>query len=133
DLCAGTPRFGARSAAFAGRFPILSSNGWCRARPSLTLRVVWRSVSEETLYRKGEAAMALEIFNLTGRVAMITGGSKGLGMAMARGLAEAGADIIISSRHENELQSALDEILRATGRRGCHIVADMGRREDVSK
>ncbi len=77
--------------------------------------------------------MALEIFNLTGRVALITGGSKGLGMAMARGLAEAGADIIISSRHENELQSALDEILRATGRRGGYIVADMGRREDVSK
>jgi NAD(P)-dependent dehydrogenase (short-subunit alcohol dehydrogenase family) len=77
--------------------------------------------------------MALEIFNLTGRVALITGGSKGLGLAMARGLAEAGADIIISSRHENELQSALDEILRATGRRGGYIVADMGRREDVSK
>jgi NAD(P)-dependent dehydrogenase (short-subunit alcohol dehydrogenase family) len=77
--------------------------------------------------------MALEIFNLTGRVALITGGSKGLGMAMARGLAEAGADIIISSRHENELQSALDEVLRATGRRGCSIVADMGRREHVSK
>jgi NAD(P)-dependent dehydrogenase (short-subunit alcohol dehydrogenase family) len=77
--------------------------------------------------------MALEIFNLTGRVALITGGSKGLGLAMARGLAEAGADIVISSRHENELQRALDEILRGTGRRGCHVVADMNRREDVSK
>jgi NAD(P)-dependent dehydrogenase (short-subunit alcohol dehydrogenase family) len=77
--------------------------------------------------------MAVSIFNLAGKVALVTGGSKGLGMAMARGLAEAGADIIISSRHENELQSALDEILRGTGRRGSYIVADMGRREDVAK
>jgi NAD(P)-dependent dehydrogenase (short-subunit alcohol dehydrogenase family) len=77
--------------------------------------------------------MALEIFNLTGKVALITGGSKGLGKAMARGLAEAGADIIISSRHENELRTALDEIVRGTGRRGCYVVADMGRREDVSQ
>ena len=77
--------------------------------------------------------MALEIFNLAGKVALITGGSKGLGKAMARGLAEAGADIIISSRHENELRTALDEIIGGTGRRGCSIVADMGRREEVSR
>jgi NAD(P)-dependent dehydrogenase (short-subunit alcohol dehydrogenase family) len=77
--------------------------------------------------------MALDIFNLTGKVALITGGSKGLGKAMARGLAEAGADIVISSRHENELRTALDEVLQATGRRGCFIVADMSRREEVSR
>lgn len=77
--------------------------------------------------------MALEIFNLAGKVALVTGGSKGLGLAMARGLAEAGADIVISSRHENELRGALDDILRGTGRRGCFVVADMGRREDVNK
>ncbi|HLJ94101.1 MAG TPA: glucose 1-dehydrogenase [Gemmataceae bacterium] len=77
--------------------------------------------------------MAIDTFNLSGKVALVTGGSKGLGLAMARGLAEAGADIIISSRHENELRSALDEILRSTGRRGSYFVADMSRREEVSK
>jgi NAD(P)-dependent dehydrogenase (short-subunit alcohol dehydrogenase family) len=77
--------------------------------------------------------MALEIFNVMGKVALITGGSKGLGKAMARGLAEAGADIIISSRHENELRTALDEILRGTSRRGSFVVADMQNREDVSR
>ena len=77
--------------------------------------------------------MALDIFNLTGKVALVTGGSKGLGKAMARGLAEAGADIVISSRHENELRPALEEILRGTPRRGRFIVADMSRREDVSR
>ena len=77
--------------------------------------------------------MALDIFNLTGKVALVTGGSKGLGKAMARGLAEAGADVVISSRHENELRPALEEILRGTERRGRFIVADMSRREDVTR
>ena len=73
--------------------------------------------------------MALDAFNLAGKVALITGGSKGLGKAMARALAEAGADVVISSRHENELRGALDEILAGTGRRGSYVVADMSRRD----
>src|SRR5262245_7681523 len=77
--------------------------------------------------------MALDIFDLNGKVALVTGGSKGLGKAMARGLAEAGADIVISSRHENELHVALDEILHGTGRRGKYVVADMARRDDVKR
>jgi NAD(P)-dependent dehydrogenase (short-subunit alcohol dehydrogenase family) len=77
--------------------------------------------------------MALNIFDLTGKVALVTGGSKGLGKAMARGLAEAGADVVISSRHENELRPALDEILKGTGRRGCYVVADMTRRDQVAR
>src|SRR5262245_51468476 len=77
--------------------------------------------------------MSLDAFKLTGKVALVTGGSKGLGKAMARGLAEAGADIIISSRHEDELTSALDEILKGTGRKGRYIVADMGRRADSNQ
>src|SRR3974390_2239034 len=77
--------------------------------------------------------MALDIFNLSGKVALVTGGSKGLGKAMARGLAEAGADVMISSRHEDELRAALGEILRGTDRKGRYCVADMSRREDVSR
>ena len=74
-----------------------------------------------------------ELFNLRGRVALVTGGSRGLGKAMARGLAEAGADIVISSRHEAELRSGLDEILSGTGRRGQYVVADLGRRQEASR
>jgi NAD(P)-dependent dehydrogenase (short-subunit alcohol dehydrogenase family) len=72
-------------------------------------------------------------FDLTGRVALVTGGSKGLGLAMARGLARAGADIVISSRHENELKPALEKILAGTDRRGHYIVADMTQRADVTR
>src|SRR5437660_9104840 len=77
--------------------------------------------------------MAPNIFDLTGKVALVTGGSKGLGKAMARGFAEAGADIVISSRHEGELRAALDEILQGTGRRGCFVVADMSKRAETTQ
>ncbi len=74
-----------------------------------------------------------ETFDLSGKVALVTGGSKGLGKAMARGLAEAGADVVISSRHEDDLKAALEEILRGTGRKGRYVVADMRRRDDVAR
>jgi NAD(P)-dependent dehydrogenase (short-subunit alcohol dehydrogenase family) len=77
--------------------------------------------------------MPSNLFDLTGRVALVTGGNKGLGKAMARGLAECGADVLISSRHELELKAALDEILAGTGRNGAYFVADMARRADVKK
>jgi NAD(P)-dependent dehydrogenase (short-subunit alcohol dehydrogenase family) len=73
------------------------------------------------------------MFNLAGKVALVTGGSKGLGKAMARGLVEAGADVVISSRHEEELKPALAEILNGTKRQGVYYVADMTRREEVRK
>ena len=73
------------------------------------------------------------LFDLSGRVALVTGGSKGLGKAMARELALAGADIVISSRHEDELKAALDEIVAGTQVRGTFCVADMTQRQDVER
>src|SRR6201997_3636845 len=75
----------------------------------------------------------LKLFDLSGKVALVTGGSKGLGKAMARGFVEAGADVVISSRHENELRPALEEILKGTSRKGRHAVADMTKRDDVKR
>ena len=77
--------------------------------------------------------MPANLFDLTGRVALVTGGNKGLGKAMARGFAEAGADVVIASRHEDELKAALDDILAGTGRRGAYCVTDVSVREDVKK
>jgi NAD(P)-dependent dehydrogenase (short-subunit alcohol dehydrogenase family) len=77
--------------------------------------------------------MVPALFNLTGKVALITGGSKGLGKAMARGLAEAGADIVISSRHEDELKTALAEILKGTDRKGAYFVSDVSKRDETKK
>ena len=77
--------------------------------------------------------MSTNLFDLSGKVALITGGSKGLGKAMARGFAEAGADIFISSRHEDELRSALKEITEGTSVRGGYSVADLSRRQESDK
>ncbi|HXT59451.1 MAG TPA: SDR family NAD(P)-dependent oxidoreductase [Pirellulales bacterium] len=77
--------------------------------------------------------MKNNLFDLTGRVALVTGGSKGLGLAMARGFAEAGADVVISSRHEDELKQAAAEIQTSGGRRVEYVVADMVERRDVTR
>lgn len=70
-------------------------------------------------------------FDLTGRVALVTGGSKGLGKAMASSLADAGADIMICSRSEEELSSALEEICAGKEIRGEYLVVDMSKRNQV--
>src|SRR4051812_17089040 len=83
-----------------------------------------------TAGRPGEP-MPVNLYDLTGRVALVTGGNKGLGKAMARGFAEAGADVVIASRHGDELKAALEEILVGTNRRGAYFVADMSVRADA--
>lgn len=69
--------------------------------------------------------MSSPLFDLTGKSALVTGGSKGLGKAMARGFAEAGADVFISSRSEEELKAAAAEIGEGLKVRVEWMVADM--------
>jgi NAD(P)-dependent dehydrogenase (short-subunit alcohol dehydrogenase family) len=75
--------------------------------------------------------MSLDIFKLDGKVALITGGSKGLGLVMAKALAGAGADIAINSRHGGEARAAADQIHQTTGRRALGFEADVTRPEQV--
>lgn len=72
-----------------------------------------------------------QLFDLKGRVALVTGGSKGLGKAMARGFAEAGADVFICSRHEDELRRAAAEISSGLATKVEWSVTDMGDRAAV--
>src|SRR5262245_61026761 len=72
-------------------------------------------------------------FDLSGRTALVTGGSRGLGKAMARGLAEAGADILIASRHEAELVAAVADIGQGLQSRVQLVVTDLGRRGEVER
>ncbi len=57
----------------------------------------------------------IKLFNLSGRSAVITGGSKGLGLAMAAGLASAGADLMLVSRHLEEAQAAAQSLAQEYG------------------
>ena len=68
--------------------------------------------------------------DLTGRVALVTGGGRGIGRAIALSLARAGADVAVSARHEAELAETVDAI-RAAGRRGEAVVCDVGDRPQV--
>jgi len=53
-------------------------------------------------------------FDLTGRVALVTGSSKGIGFSLSKGLAKAGARLVMNGRNEDDLEAAADT-LRATG------------------
>jgi NAD(P)-dependent dehydrogenase (short-subunit alcohol dehydrogenase family) len=64
-------------------------------------------------------------FDLSGRSAIVTGGSKGLGLAMAEGLASAGADVLLASRHADEAQAAAQRLAKDYGRRAVGLAADV--------
>ena len=68
-------------------------------------------------------------FDLTGKVALVTGGSRGLGRAMALGFAENGADVIIASRKFDACEAVAAEV-RALGRRALPIAANVSRWDD---
>jgi len=70
-------------------------------------------------------------FELHDRVAIVTGGSKGLGKAMAAGLASAGAKLVLVSRNQAEVEAAADEISRDYGVQAIGIQADVTSEEQV--
>src|SRR5262245_6969539 len=70
---------------------------------------------------------------LSGRRAIVTGGSRGIGKVIARVLAAEGVDVAISARGEEQLKAAAAELREATGRRIVPIVADTGNEESVNR
>jgi NAD(P)-dependent dehydrogenase (short-subunit alcohol dehydrogenase family) len=74
-----------------------------------------------------------ELFDLTGKVAIVTGGSRGIGRAVAEGFATAGADVVIASRKLDACQVAAEEIAAATGRRTLPVACHVGRWEDCDR
>lgn len=69
-------------------------------------------------------------FDLAGRVAVITGGTSGIGLALARGLAAAGADVVPISRRRDQVEAAADEVEKLE-RRSLRVTADVGDRQSL--
>ncbi len=73
------------------------------------------------------------LFDLSGKVAVVTGGSRGIGRAVAEGLATAGADVVIASRKLERCEEAARDIGSATGRRAVPVACHVGRWEDCDR
>ena len=70
-------------------------------------------------------------YGLSGKVAIVTGGGKGIGRAIALGLAECGAKLILASRSKDELNAAADEI-KKNGGEAIPVVTDLMVREQIT-
>lgn len=74
----------------------------------------------------------MELFDLTGKTALITGGGRGLGAQLAEGLAEAGANVVLCSRKVEACQETADR-LAALGVKTLALPCDISKQEDVHK
>ena len=72
------------------------------------------------------------MFDLTGKIALITGGSRGLGLQMVRAFAARGADVVIASRKLANCEAVADEV-QAMGRRAMAVSVNMSRWEDAER
>jgi NAD(P)-dependent dehydrogenase (short-subunit alcohol dehydrogenase family) len=71
--------------------------------------------------------MPFSPLDLTGRVAVVIGGTSGIGRALVRGLAEAGADIVPTARRTDLIEETAAEV-EALGRRSLRVASDVGDR-----
>jgi gluconate 5-dehydrogenase len=66
-----------------------------------------------------------ELFDLSGRIALVTGSTRGIGRWIAEGLAEAGADVVVSARKPADCEAVASEIAQRTGRRALPCPCDV--------
>jgi NAD(P)-dependent dehydrogenase (short-subunit alcohol dehydrogenase family) len=76
--------------------------------------------------------MASKLFDLTGKTAVVVGGTSGIGLAMAIGLAEAGADVVATSRRAEQVEEAA-KALEAVGKRALRLTSDVANRASLEK
>src|SRR5581483_6206171 len=85
----------------------------------------------ESDFHHGEP-MSTQLFSLEGKIAVVTGGTSGIGRAMALGLADAGADVIATGRREQQVNEVAAEI-ESRGRKSLRIPSDVNDRASLEK
>jgi NAD(P)-dependent dehydrogenase (short-subunit alcohol dehydrogenase family) len=78
-------------------------------------------------------ASLAELHDLSGKVAVVTGGSRGIGRAIVQALAEAGADVVVASRKLDACERAAEEISASTGRTAVPIACHVGHWDDCGR
>ena len=109
--------------------PTVEKLGKTLSRSQMTFRLHGQYTMSKS--NSAEKLPGIKQFDLTGRVAIVTGGSKGLGEAMAAGLASAGADLLIASRHLGEAQATAAQIAADFGHRAIASQTDVTQPEQV--
>jgi carbohydrate kinase (thermoresistant glucokinase family) len=81
---------------------------------------------------RGSDPMGHPLFDLTGKTAVVVGGTSGIGLAMAVGLAEAGADVVASSRRQEQVDDAA-ALIEGRGRKALRLTSDVGDRATLER
>lgn len=76
--------------------------------------------------------MKAQLFNLEGKLAVVTGGTSGIGRALSIGLADAGADVVATARRQQQVDETAAEI-EARGKKTLRVASDVGDRESLEK
>lgn len=74
-----------------------------------------------------------QLFSLAGKVTLISGGGRGLGLGMARGLAQAGSDLVLIGRTQAQLEEARSSLIEETGRKVLALTADVSKPEELDR
>ena len=91
---------------------------------------IWGGAADTPMRGARQGGIPVNI-DLSGRVAVVSGASVGIGRAIAQGLAEAGADVVVGSRSADAIRRAAEEIAGSTRRRAVGVAADVSQPEGV--
>src|SRR5689334_25077744 len=87
---------------------------------------------EHSDHPRKRASMSFRPLDLSGRVAVVIGGTSGIGRAIAHGLAEAGADVVPTSRRPEQVESTAKEI-EQRGRKSLRVTSDVADRKSLEQ